>query len=87
MTALKLVSPVLHPRPYSTYYYGVRCAEDEWSRIGRAGSERGAIRAAVMHLFDRTYHSAVVYDIDSVVVARIMRDRNTIKIISVLFKE
>lgn len=74
---------VFHPRPYRTFYYGVRCAESEWSKIGRAASERGAVRAAIMKVYDRLYHSAVVHNEAGVVVARITRERNTIKIINV----
>lgn len=84
MKAAKLKEvKVFHPRPYRTFYYGIRCAESEWSRIGRAASERGAVKAAIMKVYDRTYHSAVVYSEDGTVVARVMRERNSIRIINV----
>lgn len=83
MSAKLQVAPVAHARPFATYYYGIRSAAHDWSRIGRAVTERGAIRAAVMRIVDREYHEAIIHNEEMVVVARIMRERNKIVIINV----
>lgn len=55
-----------HPRPFATYYYAaVRDADKDWSRIGHAGSIRGAVRAAVGHIIDHKYSACVIYDMDN----------------------
>lgn len=74
---------VVSPRPYQTYYYGLRAAETDWSRIGRASSVRGAVRAAVGHIIDRTYHSAVIHNEEGLRIIHVLRRKNTIVIIGV----
>jgi len=55
-----------HPRPFATYYYAsVRDATKDYSKIGRASSIRGAIRAAVGHIFDGKYSSCDVYNVET----------------------
>lgn len=55
-----------HPRPFATYYYAsVRDATKDWSKVGRAGSLRGAIRAAVGHIIDGKYSSCDIYNLDT----------------------
>jgi len=72
--------PSPHPRPFSTYYYGPNSRVSEWSRIGRAASLRGAIRAATLHLFDGTYTKAVVYDETSLEIAHLIHQAGGIRI-------
>lgn len=82
--SLKLkVAPVTHPRPFATYYYGIRAADAQWSRIGRATTLQTASRAAFWNIVQRKYHSAVIHDEAGIVVARIMRNRNQITAIGV----
>lgn len=55
-----------HPRPFATYYYAsVRDASKDYSKIGRAGSLKGAIRAAVGHIIDGKYSSCDIYNLDT----------------------
>ena len=79
----KPLTQASHPRPFSTYYYGPRARLSEWSRIGRAASLRGAIRAATLHLFDGKHASALVNDESGVVVARLQRTPKGITVLGV----
>lgn len=70
--------------PFATYYYeAVRNAEQDWSRIGRASTMRGAIRAAVGHILDGKYASCIIHDLNAggVCVARVFRRGRDIAII------
>jgi hypothetical protein len=84
--ALPKLSHAAHPRPFATYYYeAVRHAEKDWSRVGRASSMRGAIRAAVGHIIDGKYSSCVSEDLNlgGVCVARVYRRGRDIAILGV----
>jgi hypothetical protein len=81
MTAIRKAMVVLNPRPYRTFYYGIRSASTEWSKIGHAKTGRGAVRAAVMHIFDRKYHIAIVHDEAGDIVYRILRIKGAIHIV------
>jgi hypothetical protein len=70
-----------HPRPWRTFYYTPRSAIHEWSRIGRAGSLKGAIRAAVRHLLDGPVTQARVCDEDGLERATVLRKGNRITIV------
>lgn len=67
MAQLKLAvdntaTTVTHPRPFQTMYY--KSANDKgmsWSRIGRASSKIGAIRAATVRLVTGQYMRAVIH--------------------------
>lgn len=50
-------------RPFTTYYFHSRsdAEKEEYSRIGRAGSEVGALRAAIVRVFLGQYTQATVY--------------------------
>lgn len=66
MTKLRLavnnVAPVVQTRPYQTMYYGSAAAKiQDWSRIGRASTNVGAIRAAVVRLVTGQYYKAVIH--------------------------
>jgi hypothetical protein len=75
------VAPSAHPRPWRTFYYTPRSAIHEWSRIGRAGSLKGAIRAAVRHLLDGPVTQARVCDEDGLERATVLRKGNRITIV------
>lgn len=64
---LKLVNPPKskdHPRPFRTLYFDTRKLTDrtEHVRIGRAGSQVGAIRAAVVNVITRKYGAADIHN-------------------------
>jgi len=85
MAALRLavnnLLPQRHSRPYQTMYYGSNGSKaTDWSRIGRASSEVGAIRAAVVRLVTGQYYKAVVHGEDGQVLYTLTRDRSAIKI-------
>lgn len=68
-------------RPFATYYYGsAKDRDSDWSRIGRAASLRGAIRAATLHLFDSHYGFAIIHGLSGEVVARVARGPKSITI-------
>lgn len=72
------------PRPFATFYYkGLRTSLQDWSRIGHASTLRGAIRAAVVRLYDRAYDKATVYDEDGVAYAHLTRRPSGIQILGV----
>jgi hypothetical protein len=74
----------LHPRPFSTYYYqGLRANPQDWSRIGRASSLRGALRAAVSHLYDGTADKATIYGENGVALAHLTHKPTGIHILGV----
>ena len=78
MVALKLavnnVAIAAHPRPYQTMYYGSSNSKiTDWSRIGRASSKVGAIRAAVPRLVTGQYYMAVIHDEDGAVLYTMRR--------------
>lgn len=80
----KPLAPASHPRPYATYYYqGSYSKLTSWSRIGHAGSLRGAIRAATTKLFDGAYSGAIVHGLDGEAIAWIKRTRAGISIMGV----
>lgn len=74
-------SASVHPRPWRTFYYQPRSRISEWSRIGRAATLRGAIRAAVRHLLEGTATSASVCDEDGLERAALFRKGRTIRIV------
>lgn len=86
VAALKLVvnNPVAsqHPRPFQTYYYR-SCADKpgDWSRIGRAASSVGAVRASVVRLVTGQYAKAVVHGEDGVTMYTLIRKARRIEII------
>ena len=69
-------------RPFRTYYFHEKTTTNstEYTRIGRAGSEVGAIRAAVVHLLTGRYGAADVYDLDGVRLFRIRKTANTLSV-------
>ncbi len=71
-------------RPFATYYYQGKPGKGDWSRIGRAATLRGAIRAALRHLLEGTAQNALVHNEDAVVVARLIRDGSVIRIVGVI---
>ena len=85
VAALKLVvnNPVAsqHPRPFQTHYYR-SCADKPggWSRIGRAASPTGAIRASVVRLVTGQYAKAVVHNEDGVTMYTLIRRARRIEI-------
>jgi hypothetical protein len=86
MAELKLVVnnpvPSPHPRPFQTYYYR-SCADKpgDWSRIGRAASPEGVIRASVVRLVTGQYAKAVVHREDGVTLYTLTRKARKIDII------
>lgn len=85
-TNLKLVAnatPLPHPRPFETLYFtSVESRDSEWAAKGRAGSPRGALRAAVTRVLERRAEKAVVFDGTGAVIARVWREkRNSISIV------
>jgi len=72
------------PRPFSTYYFVGKYKPGDWSRIGRAATLHGAVRAALRHLLEGRAQNAVVHGPDEVVVARLSREGNIIRIVGVL---
>lgn len=86
MTAARKAAPVAagSPRPFATYYYQGRYKPGDWSRIGRAATHNGAIRAALRHLLEGSAQHALVHGEDSVVVARLTRDGSNIRIVGVI---
>lgn len=71
-------------RQFSTYYYAGKYRPGDWSRIGRAATLHGAVRAALRHLLEGTAQNAVVHNIEGVVVARLIRDGSNIRIVGVI---
>ena len=72
------------PRPFATYYYrSPRDNPQDWSRIGHAATLRGAIRAAVVRLYDGTYGKATIYGLDSEAVAHLTHKPTGIHILGV----
>lgn len=87
MVALVKTVSVDHPRPYSTYYYtGLKAADKDYSRIGRAASPKGAIAAATTRLVLGQYRHAIIHDIDGVVIYRLHRSGREIRIIGKFFE-
>lgn len=87
MSARSQAAPAAHtasPRPFATYYYGEGAREGQWSRIGRASTRNGAIRAALRHLLEGTAASAVIYDESQAFVARLHRQGGVIRIVGVI---
>ncbi len=71
-------------RPFATYYYQGKPGKGDWSRIGRAATHNGAIRAALRYLLEGTAQNALVHNEDAVVVARLIRDGSVIRIVGVI---
>lgn len=86
MAALELVVtnpiPSPHPRPFQTYYYR-SCTDKpgDWSRIGRAATDVGAVRASVVRLLTGQYAKAVVHREDGVTMYTLIRKARRIEII------
>lgn len=85
MAVLKLAVnntlPKVHPRPFQTMYYG--SANDkigDYSRVGRAASNVGAIRAAVVRLVTGQYFKAVIHGESGEVLYTLTRKGREIKI-------
>jgi hypothetical protein len=72
---------VAHPRPWRTFYYAPHSRLSEWSRIGRAATLKGAIRAALRHLLEGSATSARVCDEDGLERAMLQRRGQTIRIV------
>ena len=75
---------VAHPRPFSTYYYSVKDPDAKGvthDRIGRASTDVGAIRAAVVNVLIGKYASADVYGVSGVRMYRIRSGRNCIEVL------
>lgn len=72
------------PRPFATYYFTGKYTPGAWSRIGRAATLHGAVRAALSHLLIGQAQNAVVHNEDGVVIARLIRDGSVIRIVGVL---
>jgi len=71
-------------RPFATYYFAGRYTPGQWSRIGRSATKNNAIRAALRHLLEGTALTAIVHDEGEVVVARLTRDGNVIRVVGVV---
>lgn len=75
---------VTSPRPFRTYYYD-RSEPDtkpeDWSRIGRAASDIGAIRAAVVKVITGVYRSADIYGENGIRKYRIRKGRTAVHIL------
>ena len=75
---------VQHPRLIRTFYYE-RTEPDtkpeDWARIGRAASDVGAIRAAVVRIITGQYRSADIYGEDGIRKYRIRKGRTTVHIL------
>jgi hypothetical protein len=87
MTARKAPAEAVRPaskRPFATYYYQGKPGKGDWSRIGRAATHNGAIRAALRHLLEGTAQNALVHDESAVVVARLSREGNIVRIVGVI---
>lgn len=83
---LKLVhdaSKIAHPRPIQTYYFGVQdpSKQSEWSRIGRAATHLGALRAAACKVLIGQYKSADIYNESGVRTYMIRRKGNRLTVI------
>ena len=75
---------VASPRPFHTYYYAGKYKPGDWSRIGRAATLHGAVRAGLRHLLEGTAQHALVHNEDMTVVARLTRDGSVIRIVGVI---
>lgn len=76
-------APVAHrlPRPFQTYYFGSRKPNPgEWSRIGRASSGIGAIRAAIVQILRGHHETADIFGEDGVRLYKIRQERGQITI-------
>ena len=71
-------------RPFAAYYFAGKYKPGDWSRIGRAATLHGAIRAALRHLLEGQAMNAVVHNEAGVVTARLSREGNIIRIVGVL---
>lgn len=70
-----------HPRPYQTHYYGSPLSKiTDWSRISRASTPVGAIRAATVRIVMGQYRKAIVHGLDGEVLFTITRKGREIKI-------
>lgn len=75
---------IVHPRPFSTYYYTDSEPDSkgvEYAKIGRAASDVGAIVAAVRNVLLGKYRSADVYGVSGVRLYRIRSGRNCIEVL------
>ena len=72
------------PRPWATYYFAGKYKPGDWSRIGRASTLHGAIRAALRHLLEGQAQNAVVHNEAGIVAARLSREGNIIRIVGVV---
>lgn len=73
--------PVVHPRPYQTMYYrGTSDKVHHWTRVGRASSKVGAIRAAVVRLVTGQYYKAIIHGESGEVLYTLTRKGSKIEI-------
>lgn len=85
--ARKPAAPSQHQgpaRPFATYYFTGRHTPGQWSRIGRAATQNGAIRAALRHLLEGSALSAIVHGEGGEVITRLIRDGQIIRIVGVI---
>lgn len=62
-----VTAQVRRPRPFQTLYYRhAKFQYDDWTRVGRASSGIGAIRAAVVNVLRGKYKAADIYGDDGV---------------------
>lgn len=85
MAVLKLAVnnslPQVHPRPFQTMYYrSATCKVQDWTRVGRASSGVGAIRAAVVRLVTGQYYKAIIHGESGEVLYTLTRKGSEIKI-------
>lgn len=79
--AVNNVVPMAHPRPYQTMYYrSATCKIQDWTRVGRASSPVGAIRAAVVRIVTGQYYKAVIHGESGEVLYTLTRKGREIKI-------
>lgn len=68
-------------RPYQTAYFGsVNDKASDYSKIGRAKTPAGAVRAAFWRLLIGQYTMAVVHGLDGEVMFRLTRKGRTIEV-------
>lgn len=81
-TPTKTPAHVASPRPFQTYYYSSKnFREDDWSRVGRASTGIGAIRAAVVNILRGRYKAADIYGAEGYRLYQVRLTKNQISII------
>lgn len=75
------------PRPFATHYYEHHLAVvGEYSKVGRAATELGAIRAAVVNVLRGKYSRADIYQEDGYKLFSVVRIKNQLTVHG-LFKQ